>query len=1057
MTNQLENSAKSKYHVNQAIGKAPGAGWVPVNQIAAWFTIGAGVWIVWAMLAATPWQLSIQSGIFIWLSLCLAYWALTGKREYQYLDSFRALEWMQTAWIRAKVPLYWTKAGLPRKEKVGKMGAPWSKLFDNQAHILAAIEDECDLVCHGRIKLQGYEVGFYLLEVRKGQYKFVFRWEVKGPHPTIDEEDAAETLEECWEKGIEGLPPGEDVLFEQSSFATDSARQEELDTLLSDESQLAQALIYSQKTRTRQITKKGWRKVKKTFVVATYTPGQAQGEDKDIVTRLVKSLWQGSTRLWEAFSGEKEAMNHQRLHKLVNTAFTQGFLRYHSTFNTVMRLDARATTDVENWQLDYAMHHQQAAPPIPQVLVLDEEGLRVEVNEKHLHASTVLFQAERGESSVPVKNPQWVYLPIKQKYIGFMQPEQVTNFGSARNQLRHYWNVLEQDVAYDCRIVTRLSIGNRALHKFNLERTTVNSTEVAERAIQKRTVDVVAMKTVKQAVAAREALEEGDNVIHVATGIFLYRNNPQSLDQDFAKLADSLPGTNPYRERNIVPRIWLQSLPYVAEVFLLKPTDRSDIYLSRHATGLLPLTSTKAIDRKGLELIAIEGGSPIYLDAYDPNRHFRLLIIAEPRTGKSLLTAEYAIGAWLRGQPVVAFDVPRRDGSSTYTDMVNLISQCGGKAAYYDIGSKSNNLLHLYEFPDSATAIHRRQSLQDLRINGTLAVGMGSIDDPSLEEAMKDIVTQSLAEFDALPQIKARFAAANKAGVGTHQWRDSPTLHDYLAFLTQEWLEKYFTENEATLPTYYKTAAGTLVQKLRTCLHSQLGRAIAQPSDFDNNLDMLVFALTGEYSNYEMRIMALAGYAALLMRALTTEISHFLVDESPQLFPYPAFAARVGGLATNGAKWGVRLAIISQFPEVVFNSVAGADIRQTMNTILVGHIQEQVISSLHGCLGFAPHLLRRCTHESFKPSGSALRSHWLLKVDGNYTFCGHYPSELQLALTANNLPEAAARKRVMDKYPDNPVRGILEFAKLYAAARRSGMPMNQIEPSKTSHHLQVVS
>lgn len=1056
MFSETRQSSASKYAVNQAIGKSPGLGWMPINQIFYWVMIVTLVFVAQGLLQNTPLRFSFQTACFTSTTLCLAYWALTGSKDHQYFDRFRALAFVQTTWIRARVKIKWTNAGLPKKEKVGKMGNPWRKLWNKQSEVFTAIEDCSDLVCYGQINLQGHKVGFYLLEPRKGQFRFMFRWRVRGVHPTIFEEGAATLLEECWEKGINEFLPEQEITFEQSSFTDDGERQAELDGLLDTDNELAQALVYSQKARTRQLTKQGLRKVKRTTITAAFTTGLVSREDKDIISRMLKWLVQMGGSLWETFGGQKEEMNHQRLQKLVSLAFKDGFLHYHSIFTNTMKLEAQPCTAQENWSDDYAVYHKAKAPPLPQLLILDQLGLRVEVKEPNLHVSTVLFSGERGKSSVPIRNPEWVYLPIHQKYVGFMQFDQVKDFGSARNQFRYSWNILERDSSYNCRIVTQFSGGNLALHKFNLERSTRNATGVALRAMQGRTVDVVAEENIRQSVEAQKALNQGDSVIHVSAGIFLYRNNPQALDQDFANLADCLPGTAPYRERNILPRIWLQSLPYVNEGFLKLPSDRSDTYLSRHATGLLPLASTKAIDNKGLELVALEGGSPIYLDAFNPSHHFRWMAIAQPRAGKSLLTAGYAEQAWLRGQPVVAFDVPRADGSSTYTDMVNSIAKCGGKAAYYDIGSKSNNLLHLYNFADSPTAKYRRQSLADLRINGTLAIGMGSIEDPSLEEAMKDIVTQSLAAFDAQPQIQSRFAAANRAGVGTQEWRNSPTLHDYLAFLIG-WLTQYFKENEATLPSHYRDAAGTLVQKIRTILHSQLGQAIAQPSDFDNNLDILVFALTGEYSNYEMRIMALAGYAALLSRALTTEVCHFLVDESPQLFPYPAFAARVGGLATNGAKWGVRLGIISQYPEVVFNSAAGESVKQTLNNVLVGHIQDQVIPSLSESLGFYPELLQSCAHESFKPSGSALRSHWLVKVDRNYTFCGYYPSELLLALTANDLPEAAARKRVMDCYPDDPVRGVLEFSKLYAAARRSGKPMSQIQPNRNPNHLRAVS
>lgn len=1058
MVQQTQQPSTNRYVVNQALSKMPGVGWIPVNQVFYWVAIWVLVLVLQKLLSTTPLHFTFQNACFIATILCLSYWALTGAKEHQYLDSFRALAFLQPTWIRAKVKIKWTRVGLPTKEKVGKIGNEWKRLWSKHEDVLVPIEDCSDLVCYGQIDRQGYSVGFYLLEPLQGQFRFVFRWRVKGPHPVITEEVARETLEEYWEKGVEGFSFQEDITIEQSSFTDDKDRQAELDGLLDgNDNELAQALIYSQKARTRQISKQGLRKVKKTLIAATYTPGHIDSEDKNYISRILRGIFEITQKLWETFTGRKEEMNHRRLEKLVIRAFTKGFLGYHSLFTNTMRLEVQPLTAFESWQEDYAEHHKQPAPPIPQLLVLDEQGMRVKVDEDQLHASTVLFQAERGEPSVPRRNPEWVYLPIHKQYVGLMELGRPKNYLNARNQIRYHWNILERESVYNCRIVSRFTVGNRAMDKFNLERSTVNSTEVAERAMQRRTVDVTAMKNAKQSVAAREALDEGDNVVHVASGIFLYRNNPQTLDQDFAKLADWLPGGAPERERNIVPRLWMQRLPYVNEAFLNLPTDRSQKYLSRHAAGLLNLTSTRSIDPKGLEFVALDGGSPICIDAFDPSRHYRWMIVAKPRSGKSIVTGGYVEMAWLHQQPIVAFDVPRADGKSTYSDLVEAIKQCGGKAEYFDIGSKSNNLLHWYDFSNMPDAEYRQQSMQDLRINGTVAVGMGSIHDPSLAEAMNDIVTQSLAAFDAEPQIRALFAAANKAGVGTSDWRKSPTYHHYLAFLTP-WLEQYFKENETTLPTHYRDAAGILVQKLRTIIHSRLGKAIAQPSDFDNKLDLLVFALTGERSDYEMKLMALAGYGALLNRALTTEVCHFLVDESPQLFPHPAFAARVGGLATNGAKWGVRLGIISQFPEVVFNSVAGPDIKQTLNTILIGNIEEQVISTLSGALNFRADLLSRCAHASFAPSSSTLRSHWLLKVAGNYTYCGYYPSDLLLALTANDLPEAAARKRVLSYYPEAQVRGNLEFSRLYTAARRAGIPMSQIHSERAnSDHTRVAA
>lgn len=1056
MPSEKQQFEPNKYSVNQAIGKYPGIGWIPVNQLFYWVLIATLVFGLQILLQPTSVRFSLQTAFFTCGTLCLAYWALTGAKEYQFLDRFRALDIVQTTWIRARVRVKWISAGLPTKEQVGNRGNLWQRIL-KKSEVFTAIEDYSDLISYGQINLTGHKPGFYLLKSRQGQLRFVFKWHIKGPHPTLSEEDAAQILTD-WASGIREFPPGEESTIEQSSFALDQERQAELDQLLLTDNPLSHALIYSQKTLTRQLTSKGIRSFKQTTITATFTPLLATREDRDLISRLLKGIVQTCGNFWGTFKGQKEELNHQRLHKLVTIAFNEGFLRAHSIFTTIMKLDAQPFTAIENWSSDYAFFHTQAPPPIPQLLILDAQGLRTEALNPHLHASTVLFQGERGSSSVPVKNPEWVYLPCHKKYVGFMQLERVLDFGSAQNKVRHLWNILARERVYDCRIVTQFTVGNRALQKFNLERSTRNATEVSLRAMRGRTVDVAANEQATQAILAQKALQQGDSVVYVASGIFLHRNNPIALNQDFAYLRDCFPGTEPYRERNIVPRIWLQSLPYVDESFLQLPYERRDAYLSGDATGLLNLASTKVLDDKGLELIALEGGSPVFLDAFNPDKHLRLCILAEPRSGKSLFQADYAAQAYLRGQPVIGFDVPRpTDGTSTYHDLVERIAECGGKAAYYDSGSKSNNLLHLYDFSGLPKASERQQGLLDLRIKATTAIGMGDVVDPRLEQATHSIVTQSLADFDAQPEIKERFALANRAGIGTQEWKNSPTYHDYAAFLAP-WLENYFKENVETLPAYSKEAGGMLLEQLRACLKGKIGRAIASPSDFASDNDMLIFAVRGLDTNYQARLMAMAGYAALLARALTTEVSHFLMDETPLFFRFPAISQLIGELCANGAKWGVRVIISGQNAETIFRSAAGPQIFQTLNAVMVGRIAANAKNSFAELLQYDPQMLDMCVSENFQPSSSALRSHWLLYVNGSYIPCGHYPSSLLLSLTANNLAEAAARKRVMEQYSGNPVKGILEFSKLYTAARRSGTPMSQIQPNLSNpSHLRAVS
>lgn len=1045
-------SEQKTYSVNQAVGKQPGVGFIPPNQLFFW-----GIFIAIALFLQNFYRLDLLSTVCLWAVFAFSFWLLTGSKSHQYFDRFAALLPFQRVWRRAKVRWKWSRAGLPIKEQVGIDGRWSEKLFNPRTEVYAAIEDKLDLVTYGEFRLHGNLVGFYYNKKGWNPAHVVMRWRVKPIHSIMSDADADKLLTD-WATALKNLAPGEDFTFEFTCEATDKERQQELDKHLnawrrrpeSERNRVIEALIESDKVRTRSLTKDGFRRVKEIFVTATYTPERAMDDERDPLSLLLRYSSQALQGMFEFLAGQRQEMSHQRLQERLIRAYQKGFKRYHKQFTELMKIEATPMTYKDNWEQDNKEIHQSDPPNVSHLLVLDEKGLHVERDEKtgHLHATTLLFRGEGGKSSVPIVSPEWIYLPLRRKYVGFMEIDYLNLKDASSHDVTHFLERIPvSEEGYDSRIVVQFSTAPKEVHKFSLERLTRNAKYLLEGATKRKDENVAAEGILTDAKEAQRKIQQGNKFLQVSAGIFLYRSNPEALDQDFAAISDLFPTMNPYRERNKVFEVWLQSLPYVEQPFLRSSMDRASLYLSCEAVWLLPLVSITNVDRRGLELVALRDGSPIYLDAFSPERHFRFLLLAEPRSGKSVWMAVYIFYALIHRQPVLVFDVVRSDGSSTYSDLVEIVRGCGGKAAYYEAGEKSINILHDYDFSgfDAKQAKDRQELLWDIRIRLTVAIGVGNRNDSQLEDAIRDIVIQSLPAFYDQPQIKARFAAANRAGIGTKEWLNSPTYHDYLEFLNP-WLEQYFHANGNTLPTYYKDAAGTLVQKLRTCLNSKIGRAIASPSDFDYDLDLLVFALVGQYTPYEFRILALSAQAALLSRALTVSVSHFLADECPQLMPDPSFASWVGSLATNGPKSGIRLGLISQYPKVIFESVAGDAIAQTLNAVLVGHIHKRVIPTLVKYLDFNPEFLLQCAMPDFKPDAMALRSHWLLEVDGKYTFCGSYPSELLLALTANNFEESRARERFLEYYKDDPVLGLIVFCKAYVMARRTKTPMEKLQP-----------
>jgi hypothetical protein len=243
-----------------------------------------------------------------------------------------------------------------------------------------------------------------------------------------------------------------------------------------------------------------------------------------------------------------------------------------------------------------------------------------------------------------------------------------------------------------------------------------------------------------------------------------------------------------------------------------------------------------------------------------------------------------------------------------------------------------------------------------------------------------------------------------------------------------------------------READAMLVQQLRGCLKGPLANAIAQPSDYPMDTDLMIFALRNLSTNYDAAIMAVAAYAVLLRRSLLAQgVSYFLSDESPILFKFPAISNIIGQLCANGSKWGVQIVLSGQDAQTIYQSAAGSQILQTLNCKMVGYIDASGKRSIADALDFDPALLKMCASQSFLPSAKELCSNWLMRMNDVYYPCQFYPSDLLMAITANNLDEEAARRRFTAQYQD-PIEGLLAWSKEYAQARRMYIPMEKIAP-----------
>ncbi|MGD1871566.1 MAG: hypothetical protein ACFB02_00785 [Mastigocoleus sp.] len=889
---------------------------------------------------------------------------------------------------------------------------------------LTPLEDGLALATMLQINLQGRRVGAYVL--RKGGDKFLIRFgfECKGIHSIIRKEQI-DAIFDSIESGLKDLPDGERLTIHLSSFTDDKARQEELKNLsLKAPNKELQYLLMGERRRTQELTQSGIRKPKKLHLYCTYTIADSSMGASDAIEKMLSKL----EKDWKSFTGEINELQFNRIEGLMKASFTEGFCLWEQIISNKMGLDIRPLDAEELWGNLWQRFNNTPAREIPQLLILDEKGLREEIY-SDVGATSFLMESE---FSVPVADRRWVHL--KEKYIGAMTfVSKPGGWINKEQQLRYLWEVLSRERVYDTEIFCELMRASEALVKTNMQRMTKQANTSATIAEEKNSVDVQSLLNIKKSIAAQEELYEGAVPIHTATVFLVHRKNRKQLDGACKYLESCfLRPAWVVRETEYPWRIWLQTLPITWERLMTTPFNRRLVYLSGEVPGLIPLLKTKAGDKSGLELIANEGGTPVFLDLY--NQHKSLGLFATTRAGKSVLASGIITQALGHGIPVVAMDYPKPDGTSTFTDYTQFMGEDG---AYFDITKESSNLFELPNLGDLPSSVQQERfsDYKDFLANALMVMVVGTKTEKNaqqqiLSDAIHSIIALALKAFFSDDLIRDRYAAAYVNGFDSTEWKTMPTLRDFLSFCSYERLRLDSGGEDI------KAALETIRLRLRFWLSTRVGQALGQPSSFRSDALLLIFALRNLSNDEDAAILSLSAYSAALRRAYSVKASVFFIDESPILFEYDSIAALVGRLCANGAKAGIRVVLSAQDPDTIAKSPAGAKIFQNLTTRLIGRIQPTAIDSFVSILKYPQEIISKNTMEKFFPNKEEFYSQWLLDDNGIFTSCRYYPSRNLFAVVANNPDEQEQRTLAMSKYTDKFV-AITEFSKQLVDSRQS--------------------
>ncbi|MCG9890357.1 MAG: DUF87 domain-containing protein, partial [Thermosynechococcaceae cyanobacterium MS004] len=718
-------------------------------------------------------------------------------------------------------------------------------------------------------------------------------------------------------------------------------------------------------------------------------------------------------------------------------------------------------TAQELFERDWYELHKLPAPLVPQLLVYDELGLHEPLINNHVDALGVLFSSERGYSGVPEFSDSIVYLPIKDKYAGFLRIGRVDSYpkqaGSVElGKIRYLHNVLSRggdEPFYDYRIVWEITRDDSGAERLSLDRSISAAVKQEAFAATRRTIDVMAMRRREESVDARDKIEQNNPPCWMSLGIWLYRDSVEQLNTDINELAQMFMTAKVERSWHSAQQHWLQTWPFEWNALLTKPYSRRQKYLSRDAIPQINLIKPCPLDKKGILFIHKEARTPSYLDIVSvvPNHTG---VMGFTGAGKSVLMSDLALEPVIYNNPVVIFDFPAGDGRSTYTPLVETLRDCGKRAENFDV---RRNRMNAIELPDlrSLRAVLSPADYED-RVNDSLndhvelltTLVLGANPNAGEFEDVNLALSRVYRAFHKEPSIKARYEAAITAGFDTTGYQEMPILEDFVAF-AQRWFVDQLEADES-VTEFSRQVVDKIVSRLKGRLDTPLGRSLNGSSSFSTNTDILVVAMTSVSEDTDSLIYAVSGMNVLLRKAMQSLESTCICDEGTTLFRLKPFAKKISMLPPTARKWGCNFILGAQTVTPIFDSGYGNAIFGNFSNILMGFASEEIVREMTSeRVGLRPEIARKYLDTKYMANRQLSQSYWYLKRGTKHMELTYTPSELHLAISANNKNEVAARRRYQSRHgTDDPqdIRWLFDFAKVFVDYNRRNIPVEQICP-----------
>ncbi|MEO0853538.1 MAG: DUF87 domain-containing protein, partial [Cyanobacteria bacterium J06648_11] len=519
----------------------------------------------------------------------------------------------------------------------------------------------------------------------------------------------------------------------------------------------------------QQLAASGQRKPKFLRLYATYTiepDGARRSED------WTDNLLRGLDRLWKQQSSLPDRAQVLHLSAGLKEAFEEGLSMWENLLDSKLGLDVVASDEELLWEHLCQCFCWSEAPPLPQWLILDEVGgrdrLRLVNADPHAPVHPLSALLAQG---IPLADRAYVKLQRdgREVYKGGVVQTAKPGGWKRLTKLKAGSQLVLRDDLHDIELFCELTPANPQLIVTSTQEQLRHSNQLATYARRRDRKDVRADVKTEQAEEAQRSLIEGQVPLHVAIAYVVERPTLAQLDRACRKLTQLVPKpAAAVREEVYFPEVWRQTLPCVWSKLLFKPFDRRLVYTNEEVPGLLPLSLPSTPDKRGLELLAEEGGTPVYVDLFEQHKH--LLVLGFTGTGKSLLVGSILTLARAYRFPIFVMDYPRSDGESTFGDFARFL---GG--AYFDIAREAVNFCEPLDEGALAdlTAAEREEKVtlyRDLIVSILMTLACDRATDALLADRCRAIFQLGLTAYFEDEGIRDRACKAHRDGLGSAAW-----------------------------------------------------------------------------------------------------------------------------------------------------------------------------------------------------------------------------------------------------------------------------------------------